>query len=247
MRMVFIAIVTMVFSMSLAYGATFPGSISREPLLRRNVSDRLSVGLGYERIRRDISIADQAFSDVLLADSFSGYMGYDARPWLTTFVTAGSTKLSGSQWQARDYGWQMSIGMNAYLWEGDVLTPAFAAGRLSIKGMAEVVRREAETYFGTTDWVEWVSAFTIGYEFFDLYPAAKSGRHHSLALYAGPAVSVIRGDAAVGIGDVEAFRQERNLGGVAGFDVYFAPSMSVGMKALYFERFNTGVSVRFHF
>ena len=228
-------------------GATFPGSISREPLVRGNVSERLSVGLGYDRIERDIKFSGGRGTEVLKADSISGYVGYNVLPWFTTFVTAGGTSLRGDRWSSRDYALRMSAGVNAYLWEGDVLTPAFAAGRISVKGTAELARHEADTSVGSSEWFELIAALPVGYELFDRYPVNKSGLSTSLALYVGPAVSFLNGDLTVTPGIKQGFKQDQSLGVVAGVDVYFAPSVSVGLKALVFDRVTTGASLRFHF
>ncbi len=247
MKMRLIVVVAIVSLGSLAQAATFPGSISREPLVRGNVSDRLSIGLGYDRIERDVVLKDHLGKAALQADSMSGYVGYNVLRWLTMFVTAGATSLRGDQWTSPDYSLRVSTGLNAYLWEGDVLSPAFAAGRISIKGTAELIRHEAKTDAGTSDWIEFVAALPIGYEFFDRYPASKSGVNTSLALYAGPAVSVLDGSLAVAAGREQGFRQDQAFGAVAGVDIYFAPSISVGFKALILDQVTTGASLRFHF
>ncbi len=247
MKLRLIAVVVLLMVAYASYAATFPGSISREPLVRGDVSDRLSVGLGYDRIERGITFKDGLGRDTLQADSISGYVGYNALPWLTTFITAGATTLRGDQWRSHDYALRVSAGMNAYIWEGDVLKPAFAAGRISIKGTAEVLRHEADTDAGTTDWFEFIAALPIGYEIFDRYVTSSSGLSTSLALYAGPAISVVDGDMAVSPGVTQAFEQDQLLGAVAGADVFFAPSFSVGFKALIFDKVTTGASLRFHF
>ena len=232
---------------SLVHAATFPGSISREPLVRGNVSDRLSIGVGYDRIKRDIRYRGSSQTVDLDADSISGYAGYNVLSWLTAFVTAGATSLKDDQLTSSDYALRVSAGLNAYFWEGDVLTPGFAAGRISIKGTAEVLRHEADTSAGTSDWLEWVVALPVGYEMFDRYPAARSGLATSLALYAGPAVSVLDGDLALAPGFKQGFRQDQAFGAVAGADIFFAPSVSLGFKALIFDQVSTGASLRFHF
>ena len=247
MKMRCMAIAAIVLVASFAQAATFPGSISREPLMRGNVSDRLSIGLAYDRIQRDIQFKDNLGQAELKADSISGYVGYNVLPWLTTFVTAGATSLRGEQWSTRDYALRVSTGLSAYFWEGDVLSPAFAAGRISIKGTAEVIRHETDTNAGTSDWVEFVAALPIGYEIFDRYPASRSGVNTSLALYAGPAVSLLNGDLAVAPGRMRGFKQDQAFGAVAGVDVFFVPSVSVGFNALILDQVSTGVSLRFHF
>lgn len=225
--------------------ATLPSSISREPLTVGRVSDRLSIGVGYERIERGI-VLDGGLAAILEADALSGYAGFDVLPWLTVFVTAGSVELEKEEDLDTDAGLKISAGASAYLWEGDVLVPAFMSGRLSIKAMAEVSSFESDTDVGTVDWVEVMAALPIGYEKFDNYPASSSGLQTSLALYAGPAVSSVQGNVGSVTGDKD-FEEDELVGAVVGADVYFAPQVSIGVKAMIFDEISYGATARFHF
>lgn len=246
MKICLLAVAVTALMTGLGHAGTFPGSTSREPMMRGEVSDRLSIGLGYDRIQRDISFSGGGGTGSLQADSISGYVGYDVLRGLTTFITAGATSLRGGEWTSRDYAMRLSAGANAYFWEGDVLTPQFMAGRISINGSAEILRHEADTNEGTTDWFEFIAALPIGYEMFDRYTPRKSGASTSLALYVGPAISFIDGSMALP-GGAQDFRQDQIFGAVAGADVYFAPQLSIGVKALIFDDVSTGASLRFHF
>lgn len=226
---------------------TFPSSITRDPLARGDMSERLSVGVTYTYTDREISVSRGA-DMVLKADRFSGYVGYDALPWLTTFVTLGGTRLdtSDAPWTSSDYEFSYSVGVNAYLWEADVLEPAFAAGRLTVKAHAEVGQNQSSSNLGDSDWMELTIAIPVGYELFDRYAISDSGVSTSLALYAGPAFSMLDGDIAVG-GRVAGFESDREFGALVGADVYFAPSVSVGASALIMNEASFSVSGRFHF
>jgi len=228
-----------------AFGETFPGSISRQPLVAKPVSDRLTVGVGYDKLERGIEF-DTLPDAVLEADTISGYAGYDVLPWLTAFVTVGGTKVEGDEGIGTDYGIKLSGGLSAYLWEGDVLVPAFMAGRLSIKVMGEVSRFESDTDIGTVEWVDVMVALPVGYEKFDRYPTSASGLQTSLALYAGPAFSYMSGKADTVFGNVD-FDASQRFGVVAGADVYFSPSVSIGAKLIAFDELSYGASARFHF
>jgi hypothetical protein len=230
-----------------AFAATVPGSITREPFVRSNPSDRLSLGFGYDRIKREVQYTGSSANVLLEANSVSGFIGYDAARWLTVFVTGGGTSLQGDRWGARDYALRTSVGLHAYLWEGDVLSPAFAAGRISIKSMLEVVRHTADTSMGQSEWYEYMAAMPFGYEFFDRYPVSKSGLATSLALYVGPAVSYLDGDLAPVRGVKQSFKQEQAFGAIAGVDVYLAPTFSLGVNAQIFDETSIGTSFRFHF
>ncbi len=230
---------------SAGVAGTFPGSTSRSPLMIGDVSDRLSVGIQYDRIKRDIEF--KRLPDGLLeADSASGYVGFDVHPWLTAFVTVGGVKLKSEEGIGTDAGLKVSGGVAAYLWESDLLTPAFMAGRLSLKATAELSRFESDTDIGKVEWGEAIVALPFGYEKFDHYPTGATGVETSLALYAGPAVSYMRGTAKMPYANLH-FEGKEMLGLVAGADVYFAAQLSFGARILVFDEVSYGASLRFHF
>jgi len=224
---------------------TFPSSTSRSPLVVGRVSDRLSIGADYDRIERGIEL-DIGPDAVLSATSVSVYAGLDALPWLTLFVTAGSVELKSENGINADAGLKVSGGVSAYLWESDVLTPAFMSGRLSLKASAELARFESDTTFGKVSWIEAVAALPIGYEKFDSYPTGSSGLQTSLALYAGPAISYVQGTERTPRGDVD-FDGRQLFGLVAGADVYFSPQFSIGASIAVFDELSYRASTRFHF
>ncbi len=224
---------------------TFPGSTARGPLAVGSVSERLSVGMEYERIKREVDL--KGGGDVLIeADSLSGYVGFDVKPWLTVFVTVGGTELKSEPGLDTDAGLKVSGGVSAYLWEADLLTPPFMAGRFSVKATAEVGRFESDTDMGKVYWSEALAALPVGYEKFDRYLTGASGVETSLALYAGPAVSYLRGKAKDALGNID-FEGKETVGLIAGADVYFSPQLSVGAKVLVFDETSYGASLRFHF
>lgn len=228
-----------------SFGETFPASISRQPLVAGRVSDRLSVGVGYDKVERGVEF-DNMPEAILEADTISGYVGFDVLPWLTAFVTVGGTKVDSEEGVASDYGVRFSGGLSAYLWEGDVIVPSFMSGRLSIKAMADASRSESDTDIGTVEWFDVLVALPFGYEKFDRYPVSDSGLQTSLALYAGPAFSYLSGTADTLFGDLD-FDASEQFGVVAGADVYFSPSVAIGAKLLAFDEISYGASARFHF
>lgn len=225
------------------FGDTLPASISRQPLVAGRVPERLTVGVGYDKLERGIAF-DNMPDAILEANTITGYVGYDVLPWLTAFVTVGGSKVKGVD--GADYGVKFSGGLSAYLWEGDILVPAFMSGRLSIKAMGDVSRTESDIDFGKVEWVDVMVALPIGYEKFDHYPASSSGLQTSLALYAGPAFSYMSGKADTPFGALD-FDASQHFGVVAGADVFFSPSVSVGAKLIAFDEISYGASARFHF
>ena len=246
MRMMAVAAAVVFVQAATGEAGTLPASISRAPLAVGRVSERLSIGLCYDRIKRGVDL-DGSVSGLLEADSMSVYAGLDVLPWMTLFATVGSAELTSEAGTETDAGLKLSGGASAYLWEADVLTPAFMAGRVTLKASAELSSSESDTELGNVQWIEAVAALPIGYEIFDRYPAGSSGVATSLALYAGPAVSYLSGTAENLSGVDADFDGEDLFGLVTGADVYFAPQISIGAKVMIFDEISYGASFRFHF
>ena len=86
-------------------------------------------------LRRDVRI-DTSQSSELKGMAYSGYLGVDARPWLTVFGTAGMLSLDAlpNTGVVDDYDSDLrwSLGLNASLWHIDLQAPDFMRGRLSL-------------------------------------------------------------------------------------------------------------------
>ncbi|HAS83709.1 MAG TPA: hypothetical protein DCS43_13815 [Verrucomicrobia bacterium] len=224
--------------------STLEASTMQTPLWAGSVSDRLSIGVGYEKIERSVS-SDQFYFDILEADCMYGYVGIDALHWLTVFVTGGTSELKGQGGES-DSGMRLSGGLDALLWKSDVLVPEFLAGRLSIRSTAELLYSESDVDRGTLSWMEYKFAIPVEYEIYERSPVGSSGVQTSLVLYAGPVVSFLDGDADVGMTSI-GFKAQEELGVLAGFDVYFAPEISIGVNVTVLDETSYGASLRFHF
>ncbi|MBT3191210.1 MAG: hypothetical protein HN341_01515 [Verrucomicrobia bacterium] len=231
-------------SMSLA--ASFPTSISRQPLRVRPPSERLSVGLNVEEIERSIDM-DEGDDDVLSASSASIYVGYDILHWFTAFLTLGASEVDADSDSDEDSsaGLKVSTGVSAYLWEVDVLEPSFMAGRFSFKPTLELSRYAADSSDGDSSWFDLTVALPLGYEMFDRHPVSSEGVDTSLALYAGPAVSYMFGSVGSGAGDGD-FVGDDVFGFIGGVDLFLAPTVSLGAEFSFFGETSIMGSLRFH-
>jgi len=228
---------------SFVFAASFPTSISRTPLNIDNVSDRVTVGVTFEDIKRDVEFDD--FDAVLDAEALSLYVGYDILPWVTIFGTVGGSEIDGEPGIDTDSKLKVSAGVSAYVWEADILAPIFMAGRLTLKPTAEISRYESDTDVGDTEWIEVMAALPFGYERFDRYPESPKGIATSLALYAGPAISYIDGSVDTILGD-EDFEHDELLGLIAGVDIFLSAGVSLGAEFSVFDETSVSASLRFH-
>ncbi len=232
-----------VLQASLSSAASFPASISREPLNLRNPSDRITVGVSYEDIERGIEFDD--VDHILRADALSLYLGYDVLPWVTVFGSIGGVELDSVDGTDSDSKLKVSAGISAYIWEADILAPIYMAGRLSLKPMAEISHYESDTIDGDVEWIDVMAALPFGYERFDRHPESPKGIATSLALYVGPAISYVDGTVDTSSGD-DDFEHDELFGVIAGVDVFLSAGVSLGAEFSIFDETSAAASLRFH-
>jgi len=233
-----------VFQAGLSLAAGYPTSISRTPLKVGIPSERLSVGVTYEDIKMGIDF-DKGPDAILDAQSLALYVGYDVLPWLTMFTTLGASEVDDDPGVSTDPKFKISGGVNAYLWEGDILTPAYMAGKITIKTTFELSRYDSDLGDGSVDWLDATLALPLGYELFDSYPESPRGIDTSLALYVGPAFRYIDGTVDTPGGDYD-FEAKELLGVIGGVDVFLSRGLSLGVEFSYFDEVSALASVRFH-
>lgn len=232
--------------------ATLPGSIG-DDFLAVGSADRFSVGVNYENIKRYVDV-DQGEDFRLDASSVSLFLGYDVIDWLTIFGTVGQSENSSDfvlgQADSRQVKW--SLGANANLYKWYISEPKVATGdRVTIRAFAEFARYEADTGAGSMDWNDIIIALPIAYERFERNERIDNDSElFRLSIYAGPALSFIDGSLDTGAGST-GFNAKQEFGVVAGIDVYFTRSISIGGQAWMFDvtedDISARASLRYHF
>lgn len=243
MRVSILALVVVLHA-GLSLASVFPTSISREPLNVGIPSERLTVGLTYEDIKKGIDF-NKGPDAILEAESLALYIGYDVLPWLTLFTTLGASEIDDTSEIGTDPKFKISGGASAYLWEGDILAPTYMAGRLTLKTSLEVSRYDSDSDVGSVDWIDVTLALPFGYERFDEYSESPRGIDTSLAIYIGPAISYIDGTWDTAVGDFD-FEHKELFGVIGGVDIYISPGVSLGAQFSYFDETTVMGSVRFH-
>ncbi len=231
-----------------AEAASMTASGSRDALLAPVTLARWSVGFDYENINRDIKRSGR--SDATLeADTYAGFLGYDATGWLTLFLTAGGTKVDLPDPSAEggdQFKWSGGLGAN--LWHFDVRDPEFAAGRLSIRALCEYARYTSGDSDYEVQWSEFSLALPVGYELFAESMTTVREVPFSLMLSAGPVLSVIDGDWDEPAAQSSSFHEDSSLGVMGRADVFLSSNLSVGGQAQYFgAEYTASGFLRYHF
>jgi hypothetical protein len=244
MKRLSVFVLAVALQTGMVFAEAFPSSISRSAMFVGIPSERLSLGLTYEDINIGVDF-DRLPDGKLEAQSLAAYVGYDVLPWLTMFGTLGACEADGDRGIETDPGLRISGGASAYLWEGDVLSPPYMAGRFTVKASLELSYYDSDYASGDVSWFDVTAALPLGYEIFDDEPESPKGVDTSLSFYIGPAVRYLSGSWDLG-GRSEDFDGKEMLGLMGGVDIYISQGLSIGAEACYFDEATVMGSVRFH-
>ena len=222
---------------------TLPPSIARDSLFVSETLDWLSIGFNYEDGKRSIK-SDSFGSYQAKIQSYAAYLGVDALEWLTLFATVGSSKaqLSSSQIELGDTGTKWSLGITANLWHHDIQDPDALSGRLAIKTTFEFSKYATTDTSGDGNWSDVTFSVPVSYEISRDAPQNDTSDIFGIMIYAGPAVSMISGSLPS-----DSFSQDQSFGGMGGLDLYLFHNLSIGVYVEYFDDYNVGFNMRFHF
>jgi hypothetical protein len=231
------------------WAGSFPGAISRESMVTADNLSRLSVGVDYEAIQRDILVGGAGIANTLEARSIDGFFAVDMTPWLSPFFTLGaSSVLDAGSDEYGDYKLKWSVGLNFNIWHYDIESPDFLSGRLSIESMVEYARYASENVGNEGNHVKWTdltAILPICYEMFeDISPIADKSLRTSLNLYAGPALSIV--DGTFSARDA-SFAEDQRFGFIGGVDIFLAEKVSIGAHMLVFDQASVTATLRYHF
>lgn len=237
-------------SLSISASAlTLPSAQAPEHAYQSQDLSGWSVGFEYEAIKRSIDL-DQSSADLLLeGDAYSLFLGYDLSRHATLFGTIGSSRAKlGEEAVSNDRGFKFSLGIASKLWNYDVLTPRFMAGRLSLRPMAEYAYYSSEETESAdeADWYTIGVALPVGYTMFRETTDLRQVYQTGLDLWVGPAFNYLDGRAKY-LGKSRDFSGTEEFGWVAGLDIYITEQLSIGGHAEIYEEVGGNASLRFIF
>lgn len=209
---------------------------SRESLIKSDDLYPFSVGVDYLKISRDIEW-DSGETGEMDGDGWVAFFGVDPVPWVTVYLTAGLTEtgVTGALEESSEPIW--SFGMDLNLWHYDLTDPEFMEGRLSLRGGFEGTMGEMDE----GDWTAWSGFLTANYEIFVRKIQSIDRVPYSLVLNAGPAFSILDGDAG------EDFEGTDSVGFVYGADLFVSHTLSLGFHLQDVDSKNYRISARYRF
>jgi len=233
-----------------AVAGAVPGTLSPDYLDTATWLERVVVGADLEMVGRtvDTDLTDPVSLDV---NVYSGFIGYDVTPYVTTFLTVGSTDDNTIDDPTSDggSGSKISAGVNVNLSHYPIRHPDTVAGdRLTVQVLGEVAHYDADVL----DWMQVDLALPITFEIIEDDHGAGIDLEDRfvLAVYAGPLASYVDGQLDTPEGDVD-FEADQILGLLAGADLRFTRYFSVGGHIRFFnaddDETSGGASLRYHF
>ena len=231
------------------WAGAFSGAISRDSMVVADSLNRLSVGVDFEAIKRDILVGATEVPDTLEARSIDGFFAVDVTPWLSPFFRAGaSSVLDALTDEYGDNKFKWSAGLNLNIWHYNVVSPDLLSGRLSIESMVEYASYASENVGGegnNVEWTELTMILPICYEIFeDLSLIADKSLQTSLNFYAGPAMSIVDGTYSA---NDATFAEAKRFGFIGGVDIFLAEKVSIGAHMLVFDQTSVTGTLRYHF
>ncbi len=205
-------------------------------LFKDPVLSRITAGVYGGEVNREIKFKDSGFETEMSASRVTGYLGISVLEWLNVYGIAGqnSTEIPGMAEPDGEaiYGGGVSINLlNHFLREPVPIEDAF---RLNL-GL-QFLTTEAQFGNEIFGWDEFSGALTLS--IINHTTGNKEYTPESIAIYLGPAFSMIRSD------DFEA---KNNTGVVGGLEIFFTDSFAVDIRVEYFEKASASAGINLHF
>lgn len=205
-------------------------------LFKDPVLSRITAGAYGGEVNREIKFKDSGFETEMNAARVTGYLGISVLEWLNVYGIAGqnSTEIPGMADPDGEaiYGGGISVNLlNHFLREPIPMEDAF---RLNLG--AQFLTTEAQFGNEILEWDEFSGALTLS--IINHTTGNKNYTPESIAIYLGPAFSVIRSD------DFEA---KNNGGVIGGLEIFFTDSFAIDFRVEYFEKASASAGINLHF
>ena len=206
-----------------AFAASPVTSGSRDALFVSDGLENWSIGIDGASIRRGVDL--EGFPDRLEATYFGGFVGWRAVPWLTIYGVLGQAEAEIGI-DNLDDGMYWALGANATVWQYDMTDPEFLTGRWSIRVHGEFAAADLTS----GEWQDLSGSLRLQYEIFTEAVEATQRMPYSLALFAGPMVSVLDGKVEL-LGITDDFEADDEVGVVAGLELSISHNVLLGLGA----------------
>lgn len=196
--------------------------------------DQWSCGFYYNLRDRHIRAAGQQY--LMKSRKLAGYVGYDFKPWFTTYGMLGSNETEIEPTVTSGASSEYGFGMIFNLLDQEILAPTLFEDRIRVNAALQYTKTKAVWVGRSTKWRELFASLIIS-----IVNDLDGNRLYlpiSISLFGGPIYSNMTSSS---------FNESDSLGFTAGLEVFFTDKVSfyVGTERFDSDAFMTGVNVRF--
>lgn len=197
---------------------------------------RVSVGVYYGKQERDITIDKSDFSTEMTELRLIGYVGFDIFKWMNVYAVGGNSSVEWERAPDSDSGVVLGGGISINLLNHFIREPVPMEDAFRINVGVQSLANEVEFASKTLRWVETSAALT--FSIVNHTTGDKSFRPESIALYAGPSLSILHSSE---------FEAKTEGGAVGGIEIFMTDSCSLDLRAEVYDRagITAGINLRF--
>lgn len=205
-------------------------------LLKNPGLSRLTAGGYAGSVERRLSLKGTASETVISSSRVYGYLGYDMTDWVNLYGILGSNQAELTGTPEADSERILGAGVSFNLLNRFVREPVPMENTFRINGDIRILATEANFFPNTISWQEITAS--LRFSLINFTEGNKSFRPEAIALYAGPAFSMIESS------DVEATEE---FGLTGGLEIFFYDSFSVDFNVERYEETSMSAGVNFRF
>jgi len=171
-----------------------------------------------------------------------GYVGYDFVPWMTTYVTAGLGKTSGTGagMQATGNQFNYGLGFHFNIIDKEILDPTLYEDRVRLTAGLQYIAAKVKYHSRDTKFDELSSSLIV--TLINDLEGSKNYVPFSLAIFGGLIYSDLLPDS-----DIPSLQENAAIGFTGGFEVFYTESVSIyiALENIDHSGYTAGLNVRF--
>lgn len=211
-------------------------NIGNEYLVRGKDLSKFSVGLYGLQSEREIKWNASGVVQTLESSKVLGYVGYDVLRWATVYAVGGQSESKFGNLDTADSETEYGIGFRANVLNHFIREPIPMEDVIRLNIGGEYTWSEADLGFADVEWEELSFSATVG--IVNHTESYKLFAPESISLYIGPMYSSF---------ESSDFETEKEVGAVAGIEIFFMDTIILDLKVLQFEETSVGGGINFYF
>lgn len=198
-----------------------------------------SIGANYETAEKDL-VFDTFGTRAVKSTKAMAYIGYDALPWMTPYLTMGQSQTKIGFAQSQDGQLDYGLGLLLNMLDYEVADSFLLEDRVRVNGSVEYTRTSMAVGNDDMDLDAFDASLTIGLVN-DLVGATQF-IPESITLFGGPVYSTWMGP------DIKGAQSSRDdFGFTIGLEMFYTRSVSMNIRANFLEHSGASAGINVHF